>query len=91
MNGCDHSGPAITLEESRDDPCTYLVPCWESDDEFESIIVQFAELIFESELEGWSKDVTAWPKDRGVQSLRAWFEIMPHSVVVDLASDESMQ
>lgn len=65
------------------DRTAYLLPDYDSDDEAQELLGQFAELIFEEELSGWYTDETMWPPKRDLATFRTWFHAEFLSVVAD--------
>ena len=83
-NTCDECPTTITLADARNDCHAYLVPCWDDDEEFERMLRKVARFIFENELSGWSTDESIWPKRRGIETFRRWFDAEGHSLVFEL-------
>jgi hypothetical protein len=81
--GLDDSG----LVPSADDEQTvYLIPDFDDDDEFESILRVIYAGIFEHQLYGWHTVESAWPKKRSFEIFREWFQIEYHTVIEDLVA-----
>jgi len=51
------------------EPCLYLIPDYETEEEAEEILEEVFEAIFEAELDFWHRDTGAWPAERQPQSL----------------------
>ena len=83
-NSCDDSPTKTSIDDLRDDCHTYLVPCWEDDDEFERTLRRAVRSIFENELAGWTIDESTWPKRRGYETFLKWFDVDRHSMVFEL-------
>ena len=45
------------------------------------------EEIFEEQLAGWYTDESAWPRDRGFDVFRRWFDYQHHSMLIDLSGE----
>jgi hypothetical protein len=83
-NSCDECPTKTTVAEIRDDCHAYLVPCWYDDEDFDRTLKKVAGTIFESELSGWITDESVWPKRRGFETFRKWFDVEGHSLVSEL-------
>jgi hypothetical protein len=68
----------------------YLLPSYDLQDEVEEIVDHYHDLIFETELEDWVRDESAWPSDRNYALFREWFDVEIHSVVLDLVAGEPL-
>lgn len=81
----DDSGllPAVEGEQT-----VYLLPEHDDDVEAMEILSKDFDIIFETELDGWHTDESAWPKDRTFAMFREWFSVEFHSVVEDLCDYE---
>ncbi len=74
----------LTLDELNEDGLAYLVPELEEDDDFESLIAQCFDLIFEEELYAWRSDEKAWPGVRDLDTFKDWFDVRVRTIVLDL-------
>ena len=83
-NSCDDYPTKTSIDDLRDDCHTYLIPCWEDDDEFERILKRVVRGIFENELAGWTVDKSTWPNRRGYETFLKWFDVERHSMVFEL-------
>lgn len=81
----DNSGllPFVEGEQT-----VYLLPEYDDDVEAMEILSQGYDAIFETELEGWHTDESAWPTNRTFAMFREWFTVEFHSVVEDMCDYE---
>ena len=77
-------GP-ISLDDLQQDCTVLLIPPFEDLIEAEAFIEEIYADIFETELETWELDQSAWPGHRTFESFRKWFDIELHSLVFDIA------
>jgi hypothetical protein len=71
-------------ESLADDISVYLVP-EDPDKEGETASLEwFYAEVFETELEGWTTDDSAWPKNRTLEMFLLWFDVQGESLVVDI-------
>lgn len=90
----DDQAKDLTLEELSEDSTAYLVPeIWDELDE-QTLVESYYDILFEEQLNAWSTDNGAWPKERDLRMFRDWFEVEFHSLVLDLfdepiASDDA--
>ena len=83
--GLDDSG----LKPGEDDePTIYLIPEYENDLEAIEVLSKCFDIIFETELQNWHTDESAWPKNRTFSLFRKWFSFEFHSCVDDLCGYE---
>ncbi len=78
----------LTLDYLHKDTSTYLLPEFESDEEFSKIIKSVCNDIFEHELEAWCIDKGIWPANRTYEMFSDWFEVEAHSMVIDTCGEE---
>jgi hypothetical protein len=74
----------ITLEELREDCSAYLLPDWDSEEKLQRMLSQCCADIFEEQLAAWFTDESQWPKKRAWAAFTEWFDVEPHSVVINL-------
>ncbi len=55
------------------EPCLYLIPDYETEEEAEEILKEVYEAIFEAELDYWHRDSGTWPAERTYPMFRKWF------------------
>ena len=55
------------------EPCLYLIPDYETEEEAEEILKEVYEAIFEAELDYWHRDTGTWPAERTYPMFRKWF------------------
>jgi hypothetical protein len=65
----------------------YLVPEHPTGTAETPPLEEYYEAIFAIELEAWSTDEGDWPKDRGLDTFNAWFQVLGESMVIDLAEE----
>ena len=77
----------MTLVDLGLEPTIYLLP--ESNNEKQALehLREVSAAIFEEELDGWYRDRSAWPEERGLSTFQRWFEFSFHSMVIDLGGD----
>ena len=84
LHTADPTSKHIGLAEVNHEPTVYLVPEFESKEEFAEWLEQHCEIIFEEQLGGWWTDEQSWPPNRGIEVFQEWFECRLHSMVLDL-------
>ncbi len=94
LNAADPRGAKTTLEEANQDNTVYLIEV-EDEEELEIWLKENAERLFADELSGWLTDENLWPKKLNLETLKKWFDIQWHSLVLDtgltrLEDDEAM-
>lgn len=83
----DDESKDLTLESLNEDSTVYLIPeIWQDSDQ-EEFLKACYDILFEEQLEGWSNDEVAWPKERGLKMFLDWFEVEFHSLVFDLGDE----
>ena len=83
------SGEATTtLDDINLETSAYLLPDYEDEDERQSLLAQYYDLIFESELSAWWTEEDDWPEKRDLLLFTSWFDAEFHSVVIDLVDDD---
>lgn len=75
-------GEIITLEDANDDPTTFLIHEYASE-EFEGWLAAHYGSLFETVLEEWYTDPDLWPRDRSLERFNAWCDCQVHSLVLD--------
>jgi hypothetical protein len=70
------------------EPCLYLIPDYETEDEAEEILREVYESIFEAELDCWHHDIGTWPAERTYLVFRKWFEVHFYPLNQDLVGVE---
>jgi hypothetical protein len=70
------------------EPCLYLIPDYETDEEAEAILEEVYEAIFEAELDYWHRDTGTWPAERTYPVFRKWFEVRLYPLIQDLVGEE---
>src|SRR5262247_2602412 len=84
LHRADPTSQHISLSEVNHEPTVYLVPAFESNEDFAKWLAQNCELIFEEQLGGWWTDERSWPSNRGIEVFLKWFDCHVHSMVLDL-------
>ncbi len=77
----------MTPERVNNERIVYLI----SDEDAENLegwISENYETLFENELEGWYTDESLWPQKRDYKTFNEWFDVVCHSVIVDLVGEE---
>ncbi len=70
------------------EPCLYLIPDYETEEEAEEILKEVYEAIFEAELDDWHRDTGSWPAERTYAVFRQWFEVRLYPLIQDLVGEE---
>ncbi len=78
------------FEALREEPCAYLVPDFEDDDERKEILREFWPALFEAMLSAGVTDEDRWPEGRTLEMVGEWFDIQTHSMIVDIYMDEAI-
>ena len=85
--GLDDSG---MIPSDGYEPNVYLVPDIEDAEERQAVLNLMYPIIFDSELNGWHTDESAWPAPRTLAMFMQWFTVEIHEIVHDLCSYESL-
>jgi hypothetical protein len=78
------------FETLQEEPCVYLVPDFEDEDEREEILREFWPALFEEMLSGWVTDENLWPKGRTFEMFGEWFDVQTYGMIVDVYLDEAI-
>jgi len=70
------------------EPCLYLIPDYDTQEEAEEILEEVYEAIFEAELDYWHRDTGTWPAERTYSVFRKWFEVRFYPLIQDLVGEE---
>ncbi|WP_094556927.1 hypothetical protein [Synechococcus sp. 1G10] len=70
------------------EPCLYLIPDYDTEEEAEEILEEVYEAIFEAELDYWHRDTGTWPAERTYPMFRKWFEVRFYPLIQDLVGEE---
>ena len=70
------------------EPCLYLIPDYETEEEAEEILKEVYEAFFEAELDYWHHDTGTWPAERTYPVFRKWFEVRLYPLIQDLVGEE---
>lgn len=70
------------------EPCLYLIPDYETEEEAEEILQEVYESIFEAELDFWNQDIGTWPAERTYMVFRKWFDVHFYPLIQDLVGEE---
>jgi hypothetical protein len=70
------------------EPCLYLIPDYDTQEEAEAMLQEVYEAIFEAELDYWYRDTAAWPAERTYEVFRKWFEVRFYPLIQDLVGEE---
>jgi hypothetical protein len=91
LHRADPTSAALSLEDLRREPTTYLLPEYDTEEEARGYLREYGSEIFEEQLDGWYRAPSAWPVDRTFDTFIRWFECSFHSVLVDLCDDPLMR
>jgi hypothetical protein len=89
-NSCDDDGPRLTEELSSTSRLLYLVPEADGEPDFEAVLDEFWESIFEQELGMWVLADDRWPEVRTREMFNAWFDVELNHSVFDLTPEEPL-
>jgi hypothetical protein len=67
-----------------EDNAVYLIPTLDEKKDRDQWLMENFDQIFQSELEGWHTDESAWPKNRTFSLFMEWFDVKGFSYVHDL-------
>ncbi len=70
------------------EPCLYLIPDYDTQEEAEEILKEVYEAIFEAELDYWHRDIATWQAERTYTVFRKWFEVRFYPLIQDLVDEE---
>jgi len=87
LHTADPTSRSLNLQELGQEPTIYLIPECDTDAEVDEVLRQLCEEIFTEQLAGWFNDRTTWPRDRGLDTFRKWFDFQHHSMLVDLCDE----
>jgi hypothetical protein len=82
--------PAEVDEAYRRERTIFLVPEYDTSERATEILGDWAQLLFEEMLEGWSLDIASWPTKRDWETFQEWFDFELFSGVID-TFDEPLQ
>ena len=80
----DGDDVTANLDDLRGDSVAYAVPCFEDEAEMRDVLRHCWSSIFEHELRSWDEDRAKWPQQRTFEMFLEWFDIEPHSLVLDI-------
>jgi hypothetical protein len=84
LHTADPTSKDIRLSDVNHEPTVYLVPSFESAEDFAEWLEDNCETIFEEQLGGWWTEERSWPPNRGIAVFQESFECHLHSMVLDL-------
>jgi len=84
LHTVDPTSKDIGLSNINREPTVYLVPPFETQDEFMEWLEEHCDNIFQEALDGWWTDKRSWPPDRGITVFQEWFDCRLYSMVLDL-------
>jgi hypothetical protein len=73
----------ITVDLETEDPVVYLVPEIDDENDWQQILDEYWEMLFESSLSAYWTGSEAWPDDRSKDMFLRWFEVRHHDYLVD--------
>ena len=83
--------PIFDLDEARAAPAVYLVARSKLSPSLQDLIDEYADDIFEDQLDGWHTDEAAWPINRSPHVFRDWFDVSVAEWVIDLDDEEPFE
>jgi hypothetical protein len=91
LHRADPTSAELKLEDLRQEPTSYLLPEYDTEEEERGYLREYCSEIFEEQLDGSYRVPTAWPVDRTFDTFIRWFECSFHSVLVDLCDEPLMR
>ena len=70
------------------EPCLYLIPDYDTQEEAEENLEEVYKAIVEAELDYWHRDTGTWPAERTYGVFRKWFEVRFYPLIQDLVGEE---
>ncbi len=80
-------GVKLNINNPRYEYSLYLIDNVVREADVERVLKQYYVEIFEQELEAWHLKKEDWPKQRGFQTFKRWFELKICSMVLDLCRE----
>ena len=87
-NDADANKGTLTVGRARPYGTVVMLPEFELEEDIQEWVEDNASWLFEFQLDAWTDDESAWPKDRGLKTFKEWFRVDIHSVVVDAGEDD---
>jgi hypothetical protein len=87
LHAADPTSAELTLFNLTQEPTIYLIPECDTDEDVDEALGDLCEKIFEEQLAGWYTDASVWPRDRGFDTFRRWFDYQHHSMLIDLCDE----
>ena len=85
-NGLEDGGPTMDLEDQRRKPAVFLLPAVVYDSDFQRLLAEHFQAMFEFQLWTWMTDEACWPTNRTLEVFTEWFDVEFQSMPVDLDS-----
>jgi hypothetical protein len=73
----------IDIDRVNQETSVYLLQEYDYDDERESLLEHFYDLIFDEQLSSWWEAEEDWPARRTLSMFKQWFDVEFHSMVID--------
>ncbi|HHG2225337.1 MULTISPECIES: hypothetical protein [unclassified Synechococcus] len=86
LSSCSHTD-WFRVAGARE-PCLYLIPDYDTQEEAEEILEEVYEDIFEAELDFWHRGSGTWPAERTYPVFRKWFEVRLYPLIQDLMGEK---
>lgn len=80
-------GPRLSVDQLSSLTEVYLLDATDSEADREQLIDEYADEIWEQQLDQWSTDEATWPVNRTPHTLRDWFELTFVDMVFDADPD----
>ncbi len=78
----------LILEDIYQDCTVLLLPLCEDEDELRHLLEKNYMNLFTNELAAWCEDESLWPSHLNFNLFKQWFDVEPHSLVIDLGEEE---
>ncbi len=83
-NSADDDGPRADLRALRADPSIYLVESVDFLEDFDLLVEDTWEWIFQEQLNGWMRDPEYWPKELTREMFAEWFDCQLSTMIWDM-------
>jgi hypothetical protein len=74
----------FTIDMVNDEPQIFLVKNYEDLNQQKMYITKLKPMFFEVMLDGYYQDETAWPEERSEKVFDNWFDLITHSMILDV-------
>jgi hypothetical protein len=74
----------FTIAMVNDEPQIFLVKSYEDLRQQKKYITKIKPILFEVMLSGYYTDESAWPEERSAKAFDKWFDLISHSMILDV-------